>query len=191
MISGSQISPVFFANAVEFRKWLEVNHQTKTELLVGYYKVGTKKPNMTWSDSVDEALCFGWIDGVRRTIDNESYCIRFTPRNPGSSWSTVNIKKVEELIRIGKMMPAGMATFGKRVKINSAIYSYENLPEKLSIDLVVQFQEHYKAWNFFNSQAPSYQKTRIYWVMSAKQEATRKQRLAKLIGASESGKRLF
>ena len=107
-------TPLFFETPADFRKWLEKNHQTETELLVGYYKVGTKKPSMNWSESVDEALCFGWIDGVRRSIDEESYCNRFTPRNPKSNWSAINIKKVEELIRVGKMAAAGLAAFEKR-----------------------------------------------------------------------------
>ena len=108
------MSPIFFTDTAEFRKWLEENHKTETELFVGYYKVGTKKTSMNWSESVDEALCFGWIDGVRRSIDNESYCNRFTPRNPRSNWSAINIKKVGELIRLGKMMPAGLAAFEKK-----------------------------------------------------------------------------
>lgn len=184
-------APKFFDSPGSFRKWLEENHRTETELLVGYYKVGTKKPSMSWSQSVDEALCFGWIDGVRRSINDESYCIRFTPRNPKSNWSAVNILKVEELIRLGKMMPAGLLAFGKRAEVNSAIYSYENRPEKMDSEMEIQFQENQRAWTFFNTQAPSYQKTSIYWVMGAKQESTRMERLAKLIQASESGNRLF
>jgi len=191
MTSNSGISPLFFATADDFRKWLGENHQTETELLVGYYKVGTKKPSMSWSESVDEALCFGWIDGVRRSINDESYCIRFTPRNPKSNWSAVNISKVGELTRLGKMHPDGLAVFGKRAEAKSAIYSYENRPEKLEAELEAVFLEHQKAWKFFTSQAPSYKKTMTYWVMSAKQEPTRKARLAKLIGASESGNKLF
>jgi len=191
MISNLSMAPVFFESPASFRRWLEANHQTETELLVGYYKVGTKKPSMSWSQSVDEAICFGWIDGIRRSVNEDSYCIRFTPRNPKSNWSAVNIKKVEEMIRLGKMTSAGLAAFERRSNARSALYSYENHPEKLDSELEIQFQEHQKAWTFFNSQTPSYQKTRIYWVISAKQEATKQQRLAKLIGASEAGKRLF
>jgi len=184
-------SPVFFANTTEFRKWLEANHMTEPEVLAGYYKVSTKKPTMTWSDSVDEALCFGWIDGVRRNVDTESYCIRFTPRNPKSNWSAVNIKKVDELIAQGRMTAAGLVAFEKRTDNRSAIYSYENQPEKLDDCLETRFRENAKAWNFFSSQAPSYKKMGIYWVMSARQETTRINRLDKLIKASESGTRLF
>ena len=182
---------VFFATPKDFRKWLGRNHQSESELLVGFYKVGTGKPSMTWSESVDEALCFGWIDGVRNTIDAESYCIRFTPRNPKSNWSAVNIKKVEELIRQGRMQPVGLDAFDKRKTDKSAIYNYENRPEILDNTLDTKFQKHRDAWKYFTSQAPSYQRTCIYWVMSAKQESTREARLEKLIRASESGERLF
>jgi len=191
MSSNLSMAPVFFESPASFRRWLEANHQTEKELLVGYYKVSTKKPSMTWSQSVDEAICFGWIDGIRRSVNDESYCIRFTPRNPKSNWSAVNIKKVEEMIRLGKMTSAGLAAFERRSDSRSVIYSYENRPEKLDTEMEAQFQEHNKAWTFFNSQAPSYQKTGNYWVMSAKQKATRIQRLVKLIGACESAKRLF
>lgn len=185
------MTPLFFANTSEFRAWLEQNHQTETEVFVGYYKVSTKKASMTWSESVDEALCFGWIDGVRKSIDEESYCNRFTPRKPRGNWSEVNIKKVEELIVRGKMTPAGMAAFERRTENKSAVYSYENRPEKLDQELEMRFQENSKAWNFFLVQAPSYRKTVIYWVMSAKQKLTQLSRLEKLITFSESGKKVF
>lgn len=185
------MTPVFFPNSAEFRKWLEENHQTETELFVGYYKVGTKKPSMSWSESVDEALCFGWIDGVRKSLDQESYCNRFTPRNPKSNWSAINIKKVEELIRLGKMAPAGLAAYEKRSDARSAVYSYENRPEKFEPEMEARFKKNAVAWNFFSTQAPSYRKTNIYWVMSAKQEATKISRLDKLIKASAEGDRVF
>jgi uncharacterized protein YdeI (YjbR/CyaY-like superfamily) len=181
----------FFATSAQFRKWLEANHQSETELMVGYYKVGTRKSSMSWSESVDEALCFGWIDGVRRSIDEESYCNRFTPRKPKSNWSAVNIAKVEEMIRLGKMMPAGLAAYEKRLDARSAIYSYENRPEKLDPGMESRFRKNNEAWNFFAVQAPSYRKTVIYWVMSAKQTATQLSRLDKLIEASAARKRIF
>ena len=184
-------SPIFFASSSEFRRWLEANHQTKPELLVGYYKIGTKKPSMTWSESVDEALCFGWIDGVRRSIDAESYCNRFTPRHPKSNWSAVNIAKVEEMIRLGKMMPAGMVAYEKRSDARSAIYSYENRPEKLDAEMELRFRKNDQAWSFFSTQAPSYRKSIIYWILSAKQATTQLSRLDKLIEASAEGKRIF
>jgi uncharacterized protein YdeI (YjbR/CyaY-like superfamily) len=185
------MSPIFFTNTAEFRKWLIENHQTEPELYVGYYKVSTGKPSMNWSDSVDEALCFGWIDGVRKSIDPDSYCIRFTPRNPKSNWSAVNIKKVEELIRLGKMAPAGLAAYEKRSESRSGIYSYENQPEKLSPELETRFKANPEAWEFFQKQAPSYKKVKIYWVMEARQEQTRWSRLEKLVAACQSGERFF
>jgi uncharacterized protein YdeI (YjbR/CyaY-like superfamily) len=185
------MSSMFFTNTAEFRKWLEENYQTETELSVGYYKVSTGKPSMNWSDSVDEALCFGWIDGVRRSIDSDSYSIRFTPRNPKSNWSAINIKKVEELIRVGKMTPAGLAVYEKRSETRSGIYSYENQPEKLSPELETRFKANPEAWEFFQKQAPSYKKVKIYWVMEARQEQTRLSRLEKLVAACQSGERIF
>lgn len=185
------MAPTFFSNTAEFRKWLEENHQAASEILVGYYKVKTGKPSMTWSDSLDEALCFGWIDGVRRSIDEQSYYNRFTPRRPKSNWSRINIEKVERLILQGRMQPSGLAAYNNRTPASAEIYSYENQPEKLSEDLEVVFRQYTKAWEFFSKQAPSYKKTRIYWIMSAKQQATQKSRLAKLIHASENATRLF
>ncbi|MFH0893445.1 MAG: YdeI/OmpD-associated family protein [Bacteroidota bacterium] len=182
---------IFFSRQSEFRKWLEKNHKSKTELLVGYYKVGSGKPSMTWSQSVDEALCFGWIDGIRKSVDEESYCIRFTPRKPKSNWSAVNIKKVEELKKQGLMTESGLALFEKRKEEKSIIYSYENKPEKLTDDFERKFKKNKKAWTFFQKQAPSYKKTAFYWVMSAKQEATRVSRLEKLISRSEEEMKLF
>jgi uncharacterized protein YdeI (YjbR/CyaY-like superfamily) len=182
---------VFFASPEDFRKWLCQHHRHEVELLVGYYKVGTGRSSMTWSESVGEALCFGWIDGIRNTIDSESYCIRFTPRNPKSNWSAVNVKKVEELIRLRRMQPNGLDAFEKRKAEKPAIYSYENKPEELDDILKLNFQKHKAAWKYFASRAPSYQKTCIYWVMSAKLKTTREARLTKLIKACESEDRLF
>lgn len=145
---------------------------------------------MTYPQSVEEALCFGWIDGITRSIDHECYCVRFTPRKPRSNWSAVNIARVEELIRLGKMTPAGMAAYEKRAEARSGIYSYENQPEKLAAELEPQFRQNQEAWDFFQVQSPSYRKMSIYWVMSAKQEATRISRLKKLIEACSEKKRL-
>lgn len=185
------MEPIFFSNTAEFRKWLDEHHQAATEVVVGYYKIKTGKPSMNWSDSVDEALCYGWIDGVRRSIDEQSYCNRFTPRRPRSNWSRVNIEKVERLIQQGRMQPPGLAVYHNRTETRSEIYSYENQPEKLPDELENIFKQHPQAWEFFNAQAPSYRKTKIYWVMSAKQQTTQQVRLAKLIAASEKGTRLF
>lgn len=185
------VTPIFFKNTEEFRSWLEINHQTEKEVIVGYYKVATGKPSMNWSDSVDEALCFGWIDGIRKSLDAESYCNRFTPRNPKSNWSEINIKKVEALIQQGRMKPAGLAAWEKRSEARSGVYSYENKPEQFSPELEARFRENAVAWEFFSGQSTSYKRTVMYYVMDAKQEATRFSRLDKLIKACQEGKRIF
>jgi len=184
------MTPTFFKNQSEFRAWLAENHKKETELLVGFYKTGSGKLNMTWSQSVDEALCFGWIDGVRRSIDKDSYCIRFTPRKPTSIWSAVNIQKVEDLTKNGLMQQAGLEAFSRRKAEKSGIYSFEMEAKKLEDHLEHQFKANEAAWLFFTTQAPSYQKTIIHWLMAAKQEATKLARLDKAIAASEHQKRL-
>jgi len=182
--------PIFFPDQADFRAWLAANHDKATELLVGFYKVGSGRPSMTWSQSVDEALCFGWIDGVRRSIDAERYCIRFTPRKSKSIWSAVNIQKIDELTRRGLMQPAGVSAFGKREESKSKIYAYEQKTIALSDEFDRQFKANAKAWTFFQKQAPSYQKRTINWVMTGKQAATRESRLNKLLLESESGRRI-
>lgn len=184
------MKPIFFKTPAEFRQWLEENHQHEKEIIVGYYRISSGKPSMIWSDSVDEALCFGWIDGIRRSIDHESYNIRFTPRKKTSIWSTVNIKKMDTLIKQGKMTPAGLEIFQQRKSSNSSIYSYENVSRQLSSELEQLFKSNETAWHFFSTQAPSYQKTMSDWIMSAKQESTRLSRLEKTMAASEEKKRL-
>jgi len=181
---------IFFKKPSDFYDWLEKNHDKETELLVGFYKVGTKKPSMTWSESVDQALCFGWIDGVRKSGDAESYTLRFTPRRKDSIWSGVNIKKVEALTKAGLMKPAGMAAFEKRKESKSRIYAFEQEKMELSEAFEKQFKANKKAWDFFHSQAPSYIKTALHVVMSPKNESTRKKWLDQLISDSEQGKRL-
>lgn len=184
------MAPTFFADQTDFRKWLADNHQKETELLVGFYKVGSGKPSMSWPESVDQALCFGWIDGVRKSIDDQSYTIRFTPRKPGSIWSAINIKKIEGLSEKGLMQPAGMASYAKRKEHKSKIYSYEKEPEMLSEEFERQFRANEKAWDFFQKQAPWYQKTAIHLVMTAKREETRISRLETLIRDSENGTKI-
>jgi uncharacterized protein YdeI (YjbR/CyaY-like superfamily) len=181
------MKPQFFAKQSDFRKWLQKNHQKETELLVGFYKVGSGKPSITWPQSVDEALCFGWIDGVRKSIDKDSYQIRFTRRKPNSIWSAINIKKMEELTKKGLVQPAGLAIFEKRTKARSGIYSHEKEEEELTKDFIKQFKANKKAWRYFQALAPSYRKVSVHWVMSAKQEATRIKRLHQLISDSEAG----
>lgn len=179
------MTPTFFAKQSEFRKWLNKNHKKETELLVGFYKVDSGKSSMTWSQSVDEALCFGWIDGVRKSIDKDSYQIRFTQRKSTSIWSAVNIQKIEELTKKGFMQPAGLASFENRKEDKSKIYSYENEEVKFSSDFEKLFKANKIAWDYFQSLAPSYRKPSTNWVMSAKQEATRIKRLKELIDDSE------
>lgn len=179
--------PIFFENPSEFRKWLKKNHKKETELVVGFYKVNSGKPNMTWSQSVDEALCFGWIDGVRTSIDKDRYQIRFTPRKPTSIWSAINIKKMEALTKQGLMQPAGLASFEKRKEEKSKIYSFEREAITFPEIFEKQFKANKKAWTYFQALAPGYKKTSTHWVMSAKQEATRLKRLNQLIKESEAG----
>lgn len=185
-----KMSPTFFPSQSDFRAWLEKNHKTETELIVGYYKVDSGKPSMTWSQSVDQALCFGWIDGVRRSIDKESYCIRFTPRRPTSIWSDINIKKVEELTKLGLMTPEGLKAFGNRKDHRSRVYSFENDPVDLDPEYERRFKSNKAAWDFFTKQAASYKKVVFHWIMRAKQEKTQISRLEKVIHVSELGKRM-
>ncbi len=181
---------IFFENQFEFRAWLEKHHQNGKELVVGFYKVGSGKPSMLWSESVDQALCFGWIDGVRKSIDHESYCIRFTPRKPNSIWSAINIKKIEVLTEAGLMKPEGLKAFALRTEALSKIYGHEREAATLPPDYLNQFKQHQTAWRFFMHQAPSYRKVTIHWIMSAKQDKTRLARLNKAIAASEQERRL-
>ncbi len=179
------MTPIFFEKQTDFREWLAENHRSETELFVGFYKVGSGKPSMTWPQSVDEALCFGWIDGVRKTIDEHSYQIRFTPRKPSSIWSAVNIEKMEILTNQGLMQAAGLAIYEKRTEIKSKIYSYEKIDVNFSPDFEANFKANESAWKYFQSLAESYRKPSINWVMSAKQETTQLKRLNELIADSE------
>ena len=181
------MTPLFFATQDEFRQWLEANHDKESALIVGFYKVNSGKPSMTWSESVDQALCFGWIDGVKHSIDQDSYQIRFTPRKKNSIWSAVNIKKVEGLVEKGLMRNAGLVSFNHRTEDKSKIYSFENEEVKFSPELEAIFKSNKAAWDYFQSLAPTYRKPSSNWVMSAKQEATRLKRLHELIADSEKG----
>lgn len=181
------MTPLFFATQDEFRQWLEANHDKESALIVGFYKVNSGKPSMTWSESVDQALCFGWIDGVKHSIDQDSYQIRFTPRKKNSIWSAVNIKKVEGLIEKGLMRNAGLVSFNHRTEDKSKIYSFENEEVKFSPELEAIFKSNKAAWDYFQSLAPTYRKPSSNWVMSAKEESTRLKRLHELIADSEKG----
>jgi uncharacterized protein YdeI (YjbR/CyaY-like superfamily) len=182
------MKPVFFKNQAELRTWFEKHHTTEKELLVGYYKTAAGKESITWSQSVDEALCFGWIDGIRRSVDEECYTIRFTPRKPGSNWSAINISKVEAMTKSGLMFPAGLQAFAKRKENRSMIYSYETTAHaSLSADFEEVLRQNQPAWEFLQAQAPSYRKVVIRWIMSAKQQSTQLKRLDELISSSASG----
>jgi uncharacterized protein YdeI (YjbR/CyaY-like superfamily) len=183
------MEPTFFETPEQFRAWLHAHHQVEKELWVGFHKVGSGRPSITWPQSVDEALCVGWIDGVRKRIDDESYVIRFTPRKPGSIWSAVNIRRMGELQAEGRVLPAGLAAFEKRRDDKSAIYSYE---QRKSAELPPEFEERFRsnaaAWDFFQRQPPWYRRTATHWVTSAKKPETREKRLATLIADSAAGR---
>jgi uncharacterized protein YdeI (YjbR/CyaY-like superfamily) len=184
-------TPTFFETAADFRDWLERHHASAVELIVGFGKVGSGKPSMTWPESVDEALCVGWIDGVRRRIDDESYQIRFTPRKPGSIWSLVNIQKVEKLLAQGRMRPAGLAAHAARTEGKTGIYAFERAePAALSHAEVRVFRQSTVAWHYFEASPPSYQRVMLHWVVSAKKSATRERRLSQLIAACAAQKRI-
>ena len=184
------MTPRFFRNPAAFRKWLAANHDKKKELWVGYYKKATGKPSITWPESVDEALCFGWIDGIRKAVDESSYKIRFTPRLPQSIWSSVNIHNVERLIKAGKMETPGLKAFEKRKDNRSRIYSYEQRSPELIDPYASMLRKNRAAWKFFLAQPPFYRKMMNWWIVSARQEETRQKRLAQLIAASAEQRRL-
>jgi len=177
-----QPNPIFFAKPSEFHAWLQKNHDKALEIWVGFHKKSSGKPSITMQESVDEALCFGWIDSVRRSFNDTSYANRFTRRKPRSTWSAINIRRAKELISIGRMQPAGLKAFEQRTDKRSAIYSYEQRrTATLSEVFETQFRAKKKAWNFFQAQAPWYQRTAAYWVLSARRDDTKLKRLNKLI----------
>lgn len=185
------MKPKYFATPEHFRAWLRENHDKQDELLVGYYKISTGRPSMTWPESVDQAICFGWIDGVRRKVDEESYCIRFTPRRPTSNWSKVNIDKAEKLIEEGLMEDAGLAAYERREGHRSEVYSYERKARELSDGFRKRLSENREAWEYFKTLTPYVKRASGHWVMNAKQEATRERRFKKLVEACERGEKLF
>ena len=180
--------PRFFKTPAAFRAWLERHHGTKRELLVGLFKTGSGKPSITWPESVDAALCFGWIDGVRKRVDELSYTIRFTPRKRASTWSSVNARRAQALGRQGLMRPAGVKAFEARRENKSGIYSYEQRPRALIEPYAGLLARNTKARAFFESQAPSYRRAAIWWVVSAKKEETRLKRARSLIALSAKSK---
>jgi uncharacterized protein YdeI (YjbR/CyaY-like superfamily) len=180
----------FFKSSNEFRKWLAERHDKTSELWLGFYKKKSGKASLTYQQALDEALCFGWIDGVRKSHDEDSYIIRFSPRKAKSIWSRINIKRVEELKRLGRMKPPGIKAFESRDPRKSGIYSFENAERKLNPAYEKRFKAYPKAWAFFQAQPPGYKRTATFWVMSAKKEDTRLSRLARLVADSDNGVRL-
>ena len=183
------MKPRFFKSQSEFRKWLEKNHAKETELALGFYKKGSGKASITYPEALDEALCFGWIDGVRRSLSDEVYVQRFTPRKAKSIWSRVNVGHVERLKKLGRMAPAGLKAYALRDPKKTAIYAYENRPREFAPEYEKEFRANKKAWEFFEKEPPSIKRVCIFWVMSAKQEETRQRRLAHLIESSAKGER--
>lgn len=184
------VEPLFFPTPNDLRKWFRQNHRTTDELWIGYYKKGTGKPGITWPESVDEALCVGWIDGIRKSVEAESYKIRFTPRRRGSIWSAVNIGRAAALTKAKRMGPAGLKAFAARAENKSGIYSYEQRRPELEEPYASVLRRNKRAWNFFRAQPPSYRKIMSWWVVSAKQATTRQKRLRQLIEASAHRQRL-
>lgn len=179
----------YFPSPAAFRAWLEQHHERAVELWVGYHKKGTGTPSMTWPESVDEALCFGWIDGVRRSVDAERYAIRFTPRRKTSVWSRVNLRRVEALLAEGRMRPAGLAAYEAR-NPETAEYAFEDRVQELPEPYATAFRERdASAWAFFLAQSPSYRRTAIGWILDAKREETRRRRLEQIVDASRLGRR--
>ena len=185
------MEPVFFATPAELRTWFTQHGATEKELLVGFRKVGSGQPSVTWPESVDEALCVGWIDGVRRRLDDTAYTVRFTPRKQGSIWSAVNIGRVAALRASSRLGPAGEAAFAARQETRSAVYAYENRSAELPAALAAILRANPPAQAFFEAQPPGYRRTALWQIVSAKQEATQRKRLDKLIAACAAGRRLF
>jgi uncharacterized protein YdeI (YjbR/CyaY-like superfamily) len=187
--TGAPAKPTFFAAPAEFRAWLEEHHATARELWVGYHRKGTGRPSITWPESVDQALCFGWIDGIRKSVDDASYMIRFTPRRARSTWSAVNVMRVVELTELGLMRPAGLRAFEERTDEKTGIYSYEQArTAELDAAHEERFRAHEPAWEFFQAQPAWYRRAATRWVASAKKEETRLRRLATLIEDSAHGR---
>ena len=185
-------TPTFFADAQAFRSWLTAHAHEAPELDVGFHTVGSGRPSLTWPESVEEALCFGWIDGVRRRIDDGAYRIRFTPRRPGSIWSAVNLAKAEQLIREGRMQPAGMEAYARRIERKTRVYSYEQEGDQVFSPRELEaFAGNAAAWAYFKGTPPGYRRTMVFWITSAKQPAARARRLARFINSCAAGVRLL
>lgn len=184
------MKPQFFRTADAFRRWLETHHATARELWIGYHKKGSDQGGMKYPEALDEALCFGWIDGIVKTIDGDSYMQRFTPRRPGSNWSNVNVRHIARLEAAGRMHASGRAAFAARDEKKTGVYSFENRPKVFPPARGKVFRANQKAWTFWQAQPPGYRRLLTWWVVSAKQEETRQRRLAKLIAESAAQRRI-
>jgi uncharacterized protein YdeI (YjbR/CyaY-like superfamily) len=182
------VNPKFFRTPADWRRWLERHHADAIELWVGFHKRDSGKPSITWPESVDEALCFGWIDGVRKRLNGTSYVIRFTPRKRDSTWSLVNTRRVKALIQAGRMRPAGLEAFRARRPEKSGTYSFENRPQRLPSKYQQPLRANPAAWAYYRARPPWYQRTVCHWIVSAKKEETRLRRLAALIQDSAAGR---
>ena len=178
----------FFATPAELRDWFDANHAIADELWLGYYKKSSGRPSVDWPQVVDEALCVGWIDGVRKSIDDDVSVQRLTPRRKGSTWSAINVAKIATLTEQGRMRPAGLAAFAARTDGNTAIYAYERPPTTLLDDELARFQADAAAWSDWERRAPSYRRVATHWITSAKQASTRERRLSTLIEDSRAGR---
>lgn len=188
---SSATNPLFFPTPADLRSWLEANHDNADELWIGLYRKGTGKPSVTWPEVVDQLLCFGWIDGIRKTLSEESYVNRATPRRKGSTWSAVNVRKIAALTEAGLMAPAGLAAWEARDPARTREYSFEQEDVRLGDDLEAEFRRHAAAWAFWEKQPPGYRRLIRWWVVSAKKEETRRRRLEKLIEACAGGRRIL
>lgn len=184
------MKPTYFATSAAFRRWLKRHYGSTQELLVGFYTKASGKPSITWPEAVDQLLCFGWIDGVRKSINTDSYNIRVTPRRPGSTWSAVNINRAGKLRKLGLMHPAGLKAYTNRDERRAKRYSFERARVQLDPELERKFRQNRRGWKFFQAQPPWYRKTSLWWVVSAKQGTTRQRRLSILIGDSARSRRI-
>jgi uncharacterized protein YdeI (YjbR/CyaY-like superfamily) len=184
------MKPTFFKSASAFRTWLQKHHGAKSELWVEFYKKASRKKGITYPEAVDAALCFGWIDGIKKRVDEDSYMHRFSPRKTSSIWSTINTRRATELVALGVMAPPGLEVFERRDRARTKLYSYENRPAALDAALERTFRANAAAWTFFRAQPPGYQKLMIFWVMSAKKDEARLRRLAALVKSSAEGVRI-
>ena len=185
------MKPIFFSSADDLRRWLDRHHRTATEVWIGFYKKASRKKGISYAEALDLALCYGWIDGIRKRVDDDGYTNRFSPRTAKSVWSAINIRRVGELTRLGLMHPRGIEVFQGRDPSKAGLYSFENRPKTLAPALARTFRANRKAWAFFQAQPPGYRRLVIFMIMSAKKAATKERRLARAIDASEKGRRLI